>query len=126
MAMFRVTARVVFIAFISLLGLAVSAALAQTQTVTVVIVRHPESSNEPPTFPLTPVGQQRAALLVHTFRDIRFTHVFASHTTRARQAAEPVAAAQKLQIVQLPTPGSMFDGQAVSDSTSRQAAIEPI
>ena len=74
-------------------------AFAQTQPVTVVIVRHPEAANEAPTFPLTPVGHQRAELLVQTFRDIRFTHIFASHTTRARQTVEPVAAVQNLHIV---------------------------
>jgi hypothetical protein len=52
--------------------------------------------------------------------------VFASHTTRARETAEPVATSQKLEIVQLPTPGSMLDGQPVTDSTSRQAAIAPL
>jgi hypothetical protein len=45
---------------------------------------------------------------------------------RTRQTVEPVAAVRKLQIVQLPAPGSMLDGQLVTDSTSRQAAIEPI
>jgi hypothetical protein len=99
---------------------------AQTRPLTVVMVRHPESSSEPPTFPLTPVGRQRAELLVQTFRDLKFTHVFASHTTRARQTAEPVAAFQKLQIVQLPEPGSLLGGQPVTDATSRQAAIAPL
>ena len=105
---------------------AVAEALAQTQPVTVVLVRHPESSTEPPTFPLTPVGRQRAQLLVHTFRDVRFTHVFATHTTRARQTVEPVAAIQNLRVVQLPTPGSTLAGQLVTDALSRQAAIEPV
>lgn len=101
-------------------------AFAQIQPVTVVIVRHPETTNDAPTFPLTPVGRQRAGLLVQTFRDITFTHIFSSHTTRTRQTVEPVAAVQKLQVVQLPTPGSMLDGHAVTDSTPRQAAIQPV
>ena len=122
----HISARTVALACIASLAVGVAQAVAQTQAVTVVIVRHPETSLEAPTFPLTAVGRQRAELLVETFRDIRFTHMFASHTTRARQTVEPVAAFQKLQIVQLPTPGSMLDGQPVTDETTRQAAIAPI
>ncbi len=121
----RVFATTVAVAFVAFFVLATSEAFAQTQPVTVVIVRHPETTTGSPAL-LTPAGHQRAELLVQTFRDVKFTHVFASHTTRARQTAEPVAAAQKLPIVQLPTLGSMLDGQPVTDSTSRQAAIEPI
>lgn len=120
----RLSARAVALTCIASLAVGVAEAVAQTQPVTVVIVRHPETSLEAPT--LTPVGHRRAELLVETFRDITFTHVFASHTTRARQTAEPVAAFQKLQIVQLPRPGSMLDGQPVTDETTRQAAIAPI
>ena len=119
-------AKAVVLACIAFLVVAVTEASTQIEPITVVIVRHPETSLDPPTFPLTTIGRQRAALLVDTFRDIKFTHVFASHTTRARQTAEPVAASQKLQIVQLPTPGSVLDGQPITDSTSRQAAIAPI
>lgn len=126
MRILRRIARAVLMTVMSSNVIPAGEALAQTQPVTVVIVRHAESSNEPPTFPLRPIGHQRAQLLVQTFRDIKFTHVFATHTTRARQTVEPVAAVQKLPIVQLPAPGSTLAGQPVTDSTSRQAAIEPI
>jgi hypothetical protein len=101
---------------------------AQTQTVTIVIVRHGETAGAvpPAQSPLSAVGRQRVALLVDTLRGVRFTDIFATHTLRARQAVEPVAAAQKLPIVQLPVPGSILNGLLVSDQTSRQAAIEPI
>lgn len=130
MHMLRRATRIVVIALIASSVAAVADALAQMQPVTVVIVRHPETgpatATEPPTIPLTPAGRQRAELLVQTFHDIRFTHIFATHTTRARQTVEQVAAVQKLQVVQLPAPGSMLAGQPVTDSTLRQAAIEPI
>jgi hypothetical protein len=100
-------------------------AAAQTPTVTVVIVRHPENASGPQ-FPLTSIGRQRGELLVHTLRDTKFTHILASHTTRARQTVEPIAMTQNLQIVQLPAPGSMLNGQPVTELTSRQAAMEPI
>ena len=124
----RIPAKTVALGLASIASLvvAVAEAVAQPQPVTVVIVRHPEVSPEPPTFPLTPVGHQRAGLLVATFGDIKFTHVFASHTTRARRTVEPVAASQKLHIEQLPTPGSLLHGQPVTDSTTRQAAVAPI
>ena len=58
---------------------------AQAQTVSILIVRHPETVPEgPPARPLTTVGQQRADLLIHTLRGMKFTHFFASHTTRSR------------------------------------------
>ena len=51
-------------ACIASLVVGVAEAVAHPQPVTVVIVRHPESSPESPTFPLTAVGHQRAELLV--------------------------------------------------------------
>jgi hypothetical protein len=101
-------------------------ALAQEQPVSILIVRHAESDATQPTQPLTPKGSERAALLPHTLRGVKFTHIFATHTTRTRQTVEGVAAAQNLPIVQLPAPGSMIDGQPVVEQTSRRVPIEPI
>jgi hypothetical protein len=39
---------------------------------------------------------------------------------------EAIAARDGLQIVQLPVPGSVLDGQPVTDQTSRRAPIEPV
>lgn len=100
--------------------------LAQTQSVSIVIVRHAEADTSQATVPLTATGRQRADLLASTFRGVRFTHLFATHTTRTRQMVEALAAAQGLQIVQLPVPGSILDRQPVTDQTSRRAPIEPI
>jgi broad specificity phosphatase PhoE len=68
---------------------------------------------------LTTAGLQRADLLVHTLRGVKFTHVFSSHTTRSRQAVEKIAATHSLPVVQLPAPGSLFDGKPVTDQTTR-------
>jgi hypothetical protein len=102
--------------------------LAQAQAVSIIIVRHAEAETDvsQPTLPLTAVGHQRAELLVQTLRGVKFTHVFASHTTRARQMVEAIASAHGLTVMQLPVPGSTFDGQPVTDQTSRRAPIEPI
>jgi Histidine phosphatase superfamily (branch 1) len=86
---------------------------AQAQLVSIVIVRHPETEPSRPAQPIIPlssVGRQRAALLVHTLEDVKFTHMFASHTTRSREAIEGVAAKNALPVVQLPAPGSLLDG----------------
>lgn len=105
---------------------AVSQLLAQMQPVSIFIVRHAEADLSQPTVPLTAAGRQRAELLVHTFRAVKFTHIFATHTTRTRQMAEGIASAHGLPIVQLPVPGSILDGRSVTDQTSRRAPIEPI
>lgn len=103
--------------------------LAQGGLVSIVIVRHPEtdaSQSDKPVVPLSEAGRARAALLVHTLKDTKFTHMFASHTTRSRDAIAELAAIHKLAIVQLPQPGSMVDGKPVTDQTSRRAPIEPL
>jgi hypothetical protein len=99
---------------------------AYAQPVSIIIVRHAETDPSPPTFPLTAEGRQRAELLAQSVRGVKFTHVFASHTTRARQMVDAIASAHGLSVVQLPVPGSILDGQAVTDQTSRRAPIEPI
>lgn len=105
---------------------AISQPLAQTQPISIFIVRHAEPDNSQPTIPLSAVGRQRADLLAPTLRGIKFTHLFATHTTRTRQMVEAIASAHGLPIVQLPVPGSILDGQPVTDQTSRRAPIEPI
>ena len=101
-------------------------AQAQQQTVSVLIVRHAEADGSQPTIPLSLIGRQRAELLAPTLKGMTFTHLLATHTTRTRQMLEAIAAAQNLQVIQLPTPGSILDGQPVTDQTSRRAPIEPI
>ena len=99
---------------------------AQAQPVSILVVRHAETDTSQPALPLTAAGRQRAELLVQTLRGVKFTHIFASHTTRARQMVEVIASAQGLAVIQLSVPGSTLDAQPVTDQTSRRAAIEPI
>lgn len=96
------------------------------QTVSIFIVRHAETDRSQPTLPLSAVGRQRAELLAPTLNGVTFTHLFASHTIRARQMLEAIATRHDLKIVQLPAPGSVLDGQIVTDQTSRRAPIEPV
>lgn len=105
---------------------AMSQPLAQTQTVSIFILRHAEADASQPTVPLTAAGRQRAELLAQTLRGVKFTHVFSSHTTRTRQMVEAIASAHGLSVIQLPVPGAVHDGQPVTDQTSRRAPIDPI
>jgi Histidine phosphatase superfamily (branch 1) len=114
------------VAVIAALFWLMSEAMAQTRVVSIFIVRHSETDQIPPTFRLTAAGRQRAELLVHTFRDVKLTHIFAAHTSWNRHTLEAIAAAQALPIVQLPAPGSILEGRPVTDETSRRAPIEPI
>jgi uncharacterized protein (DUF2141 family) len=99
---------------------------AQAQTVSIFVVRHSETDTSHPSLPLTAAGRDRAELLVQTLRGVKFTHIFASHTTRARQMVEAIASAQGLAVIQLPVPGSILDAEPVTEQTSRRATIEPI
>ena len=108
-----------------LVGLGVNR-IGKQQTISIIIVRHAETDGSQPTIPLSTVGRQRAELLAPTLDGVTFTHLIATHTTRARQMLEGIAAKQGLQIIQLPVPGSVLDGQPVTDQTSRRAPIEPV
>jgi len=100
--------------------------LAQAQPVSILIVRHAETDTSQPTLPLTAAGRERGKLLVETLQGIKFTHVFASHTTRAREMVDAIASAHGLTVIQLPVPGSNLEGKPVTDQTTRRAPIEPI
>lgn len=94
---------------------------------TVLVVRHAETDpSQPATLPLSLGGRARAEQLAATVRGVRFTHLLATHTTRAKQMLDPIGATQGLEVVQLPAPGSILDSQPVTDQTSRRAPIEPI
>lgn len=101
-------------------------AQAQQQTVSILIVRHAETDRSQSTLPLSSVGRQRAELLAPTLDGVSFTHLISSHTIRARQMLDAIAVKQGIPIVQLPMPGSVLDGQLVTDQTSRRAPIEPV
>lgn len=115
-----------------LLGIAVllaatpSHAQPAAQAVSIFVVRHAESDSSQPTVPLTAAGRERAEQLTRTVQGIRFTHLFASHTQRSREMLDAIAASRGLKVVQLPEPGSTFDGKPVTDQTTRRAPIEPI
>ena len=99
-------------------------AWAQAQPVSIFITRHAEYDTSD--FSLTAAGRQRAELLAQTLRGVKFTHIFASHTTRTRQMVERIASTHGLAVTQLPVPGSILNGQTVTDDTNRRAPIEPI
>ena len=87
----RVLLAVALVWFMAYCG---AAAYAQTSphTVSLFIVRHAETDGSQPTIPLSAMGRQRAELLSATFNGVIFTHLFATHTTRARQMLDAIAA----------------------------------
>ena len=116
-----------FVALLSGCAANPSAESPQSRAISIFIVRHAETdSSQPNTLPLSAAGKQRAALLEPTVRGIKFTHLFATHTGRAREMLEATSASNGVPIVQLPAPGSMLDGRPVNDLTTRRAPIEPI
>jgi hypothetical protein len=105
--------------------------LAQTpaqspQATVIYFVRHGEVDPALPTFPLSEAGKRRAGVLAQTVASVDFTHVFSSHTTRARQMVERVAQERQLPVRQLPVPGTRLDGIVVTDSVPSRSAIRPL
>jgi len=92
--------------------------LAQARPVSILIVRHAEYDASQPTQPLTAVGQRRAELLVQTLRGVKFTHIFASHTTRARQMVDGIVSARGLTIVATPAKNSIVSGTSCAKATA--------
>ena len=95
-------------------------------TTVIYFVRHGEVDPTDSTFPLNEAGKLRARVFARTVSSVQFTHVFSSHTTRARQMVEPVAENLHLPIQQLPRPGGRVDSAVVSDRTPSRAAVEPL
>lgn len=107
----------------------ISHARAQEQLVQIYLVRHPETESAPAdlrAIHLNDTGRKRAALLVPTLAGIGVSHLFASHTLRTYETLEELARERSLPIVQLPRPGSTWNGQLVNDEMSRREAIEPV
>jgi hypothetical protein len=92
----------------------------------IYFVRHAEVDPPQATFPLSAAGRRKAADLARAVGEVTLTHVFSSHTTRARQMVEPAAQARQLPVRQLPQPGIQPDSTVVSDRTSSGAAIGPL
>jgi hypothetical protein len=97
-----------------------------TRPTVVYFVLHAQVDPAQPTFPLNPDGRLRADAFARTVRSVAFTHVFSSHTTRARQMVDPVAQDHQLVVRQLPEPGTSIDGSVVSDRTASRVAIVPV
>jgi hypothetical protein len=95
----------------------------------IYFIRHPESDEADasnPTHPLTPKGMERAQVFASTVREVALTHVFSTHTTRARQTVAPAASEHGLEVTQVPKPGSLLNGAIVSDATPSRLAVEPL
>jgi len=92
----------------------------------IYFVRHGEHDPSTSNQELTQQGKARTGIFTATVRDIPFSHVFSSHTTRSRQTVEAVAKQRGLSVVQLPKPGSVVEGATMNDKTPAKAAIKPL
>jgi hypothetical protein len=111
---------------LSLLSFCAVVAQAQGNTETtaptvIYLVRHGEVVGKPP-YVLSERRKAQAEAFAATVANVGFTHVFSSHTTRARQMVEPVAAARHLSVVQLPAP----EDKTVNDDTPARNAVQPL
>jgi broad specificity phosphatase PhoE len=84
----------------SLLVLTTLVTAAQAQTI--FLVRHAEKSAEKEDPGLTEAGKRRAECLAQTLKGAGIAAIYVSDTARAKQTAEPLAAALKLTPVVLP------------------------
>jgi hypothetical protein len=117
----------VIVALCALPTTVVAQATARSDEVTLIyFVRHAQVDPTLPAFPLNAAGQQRAADFARVVSSVPFTHVFSSHTTRARQMVEPAAESRRLPVRQLPEPGSMVDTIVVTDRATSRLAIAPL
>lgn len=79
---------------------------AQTQPVTIILVRHGEKMAQPvDNPPLTAEGQLRAEELARVVRDAGVTAIYSTPYLRTMNTAKVVADALKLSITETPIPG---------------------
>ena len=88
----------------------------------IYFVRHGEATDGS----LNDQGRARAEAFLTTVREVRFTHVFSSHTRRATQMVEPVATARGLSVVQLPQPGTIVGNVEVKENSPSGVAVAPM
>jgi hypothetical protein len=115
----------VALATVSVAGWCDGAPIKSGRTI-IYFVRHGESDMSDPKQPLNESGKARARVFAATVQTVFFSHVFSTHTTRARQTVEPAAVAHGLEVTPLPQPGSVLDGVPVTDSTPPKAAVRPL
>ena len=113
------------VAALLLLGLSFSCQFA-TEKTRIYLVRHAETHENHPDKMLTEAGLARAVALVKRFEGVKLTHVFASHTLRARDTVTPLAKAHDLEVQQFPLLGSTVEGKVIDNRTSSTVAIRPL
>lgn len=104
----------------------VKTAAKQDRPIMLLVVRHAETDPSKPNLPLSVAGEARARVLTDTVRGVKFSHLLSTHTVRAKQMLQGTADRLSLPIIQWPVPGSSWEGETVTDQTSRRAPIEPM
>jgi len=122
----RLVSTIVLGLLLSTVGAAAQQSAGVDEATVIYFVRHAEVDPTQPAFPLNAAGRLKADAFARAVSEVRFTHIFSSHTTRARQMVEPVALSRNLPVQQLPRPGLELDSTVVSDRTSSRVAIAPL
>ena len=95
------------------------AASAQTQPVTVIVVRHAEKAAEPKDNPpLTSEGAMRAGKLVEALQHAGVTTIYSTPYARTLETAQPLAKALSLTVTETPIPNRSVAAYA-SDIAAR-------
>ena len=106
--------------FVLLFLLVVPCASAQTQPVTVILVRHGEKMAQPADNPpLAAEGRMRAEELLKVVRDAGITAIYSTPYLRTMNTAKVVADALKLPVVETPIPNRSVP--AYGDSVAARA-----
>jgi broad specificity phosphatase PhoE len=96
-----------------------SAATAQEQPVTVIVVRHAEKAAEPKDNPpLTSEGAMRAAKLAEVLQHAGVTTIYSTPYARTLETAQPLAKALNLTVTETPIPNRSV-GAYASDIAAR-------
>ena len=97
-----------------------------SELTTFYFVRHAEIDKKNADKPLNNKGKLRAKALVEYLKQIQVTHIYASHTDRARDTVTPLSNSLGLSIVQSPKPGSTINGEIINNRTKGKHAIKPL
>jgi hypothetical protein len=89
-------------------------------------LRHVEVHMDDPDKPLTDEGKQRARVLAEHMKGKKITHIYATHFDRNLDTVVHLAKDQGLEVIRVPKPGSIVDGDEVTNRSKGKIATEPM
>jgi hypothetical protein len=92
----------------------------------IYFLRHAEIDKSTKDKPLNAKGKARAQVLVGHFQGKRITHIYATHNDRTNDTLVPLAKERGMAVEQIPAPGSVINGEIVTNRTKGKVAIKPV